>query len=161
MNDLLSAILIGIGATILMDIWALIRRKVLKVPLADYGLVWRWMAYIPSGQLYQKKIQGTPPVFAERTLGWILHYLIGITFAFALVAINGTEWIENPTLMPALIVGIVTVIAPLFIMQPGMGAVFAASRTPRPNFVRLHSLIMHTVFGLGLYITAVVLNFIA
>jgi Protein of unknown function (DUF2938) len=36
-------------------------------------------------------------------------------------------------------------------MQPGMGAGIAASRTPRPAVARLHSLVTHGIFGLGLY----------
>jgi len=158
MNNLLSAILIGIGATIVMDIWALVRKKLFGVPLANYGLVWRWIAHMPSGQFYQENINKTPPVYAEHTLGWVLHYLIGVIFAVLLVAIYGVQWIENPALMPALVFGIVTVIAPLFLMQPGLGAGIAASRTPQPNIIRLHSLIMHSVFGLGLYIVALVLR---
>jgi hypothetical protein len=47
------------------------------------------------------------------------------------------------------------VAAPFFLMQPGMGAGIAASRTPRPAAARLHSLINHAVFGLGLYLAAV------
>ena len=41
--------------------------------------------------------------------------------------------------------------APFLLMQPGMGAGIAASRTPRPAAARLHSLVMHAMFGLGLY----------
>jgi len=55
---------------------------------------------------------------------------------------------------PALAVGIGTVAAPFFLMQPGMGAGIAASRTPRPNAARLQSLLTHAVFGLGLYVSA-------
>jgi len=52
----------------------------------------------------------------------------------------------------ALIVGIGTVVAPWFIMQPAMGAGIAASRTPRPAEARLHSLLTHAVFGVALYL---------
>ena len=38
-----------------------------------------------------------------------------------------------PTFLPALLVGIGTVAAPFFILQPGMGAGIAASRTPNPR----------------------------
>lgn len=41
--------------------------------------------------------------------------------------------------------------APFLLMQPGMGAGIAASRTPRPTIARLHSLLTHAIFGLGLY----------
>jgi Protein of unknown function (DUF2938) len=43
------------------------------------------------------------------------------------------------------------VAAPFLLMQPGMGAGIAASRTPRPAAARLHSLVTHGIFGLGLY----------
>jgi len=69
----------------------------------------------------------------------------------------GTAWFSNPALVPALIVGVVTVLAPFLVMQPAMGAGFAASRTPRPGAARLQSLITHVVFGLGLYVAALLI----
>ena len=67
----------------------------------------------------------------------------------------GLEWARPPTWLPALIVGLATVVAQFFIMQPGMGAGIAASKTPNPAQARLRSIINHTVFGFGLYISAV------
>jgi hypothetical protein len=87
----------------------------------------------------------------ERAIGWTAHYLIGIAFAAVLLAVSGTEWARSPTLAPALAVGIGSVMAPFFLMQPGMGAGIAASRTPRPNAARFQSVVTHTIFGLGLY----------
>ena len=81
-------------------------------------------------------------------------------FAALLLAIWGLEWAQRPTLAPALAVGIGTVAAPFLILQPGMGAGIAASRTPRPNAARLQSLLTHTVFGLGLFATASLINFL-
>jgi hypothetical protein len=48
-------------------------------------------------------------------------------------------------------VGCGTVAAPLVLMQPGMGAGVAASRTPRPTAARPHRLVTHGIFDLGLY----------
>jgi hypothetical protein len=42
-------------------------------------------------------------------------------------------------------------------MQPGMGAGIAGSKTPNPSATRLRNLGTHTVFGLGLYASAMVL----
>jgi hypothetical protein len=53
-----------------------------------------------------------------------------------------------------LIVGIGTVLAPFLLMQPGMGAGIAASRTPHPGTARIHSLVTHAIFGVGLYAAA-------
>jgi hypothetical protein len=102
------------------------------------------------------KISESPPLRAERILGWTAHYAIGMTFAALLLAIFGLEWARDPTLGPALLVGVATVGAPYFLMQPGMGAGIMARRTRHPNRARLQSLLTHIVFGLGLYGTAIV-----
>jgi len=47
--------------------------------------------------------------------------------------------------------------APWFMMMPGMGMGIAGSRTPRPNITRLRSVMNHSIFGLGLYATAMAL----
>jgi len=75
-----------------------------------------------------------------------------------LLGVVGEPWTAQPTLAPALLFGILSVAAPFFILQPGMGAGIAASKTPRPNTARLRSLIAHAVFGAGLYLTAWILT---
>jgi hypothetical protein len=87
-------------------------------------------------------------------MGWCAHYSIALTFAALLLAAYGLEWARKPTVLPALTIGIVTVIAPLFILQPALGAGIASSKTPQPAFNCVKSLTTHTVFGLGLYLAA-------
>ena len=87
----------------------------------------------------------------EVVIGWASHCLVGIAFAFLLLAVAGAGWFAQPTLLPALLLGLATVAAPFFLMQPAMGAGIAASRTPRPAAARLQSLVFHGFFGLGLY----------
>jgi hypothetical protein len=43
-------------------------------------------------------------------------------------------------------------------MQPSFGLGIAAARTPKPNQARLRSLMSHTVFGVGLYASALALS---
>jgi hypothetical protein len=151
MNYLLCAVLIGMGATAVMDTWIAVRKRMLGIPPLDYGLVGRWVAYLARGRFRHDPIAASSPVQGERLIGWIAHYLTGITFAAMLLAIWGLGWARQPTIGPALIVGIGSVAAPFLLMQPGMGAGVAASRTPRPAVARLHSLVTHGIFGLGLY----------
>jgi hypothetical protein len=159
MDYLICAVLIGAGATAVMDLWGVARERLLKTPVS-YGLVGRWLAYMPRGRFRHERIAATAAVKGERLIGWTAHYLIGIVFAGVLLAIWGVEWAEHPTLGPALIVGVGSVAAPLLLMQPGMGAGIAASRTPRPNAARLQSLVTHLVFGLGLYAAGLVASFL-
>ena len=114
----------------------------------------RWTGGLARGRFVHRSIAASEPVRGELPLGWGAHYAIGIAFAFLLVAVWGVTWARNPTLAPALIVGIGTIVAPLFILQPGMGLGIAASKAPRPWIARLRSLATHTVFGFGLYLSA-------
>jgi hypothetical protein len=113
------------------------------------------------GRFRHERIAAAPSVPGERLIGWTAHYLIGIAFAGVLLAVCGLAWVRQPTLAPALGLGIVTVAAPFLLMQPGMGAGIAASRAPRPNAARLQSLVTHTIFGLGLYAAGLVLNYLS
>ena len=151
MDHLLYALPIGAGATALIDLWAIARRRLFGSALPDYSLVGRWLAHMPRGRFRHASIKAASPMRGERPIGWIAHYLIGIAFAAILLAVWGLDWARHPTIGPALIVGIGSVVAPFLVMQPGMGAGIAASRTPRPNAARLQSLVTHGIFGLGLY----------
>jgi hypothetical protein len=151
---MVSAILIGAGATAVTDVWAIARKRFSGVATPDFGLVGRWVAHMPCGRFRHESIAKSPSMPHERAIGWTAHYVIGIAFAAILLAIFGLEWARHPTIGPALIVGIGTVAAPFLIMQPGMGAGIAASRTPNPSAARMRSLVAHAVFGMGLYVTA-------
>jgi hypothetical protein len=56
-----------------------------------------------------------------------------------------------------MILALCLLVAPYFIMMPGMGAGVAGARTPKPNVTRLKSALGHSVFGLGMYVTALVI----
>ena len=151
MAYLICTLLIGVGATAVTDLWTIARQRLLGVPLPNYGLVGRWLAHMPRGCFRHDSITAAERVRGERLIGWTAHYLIGIAFAAILPGVWGREWLHYPALVPALIVGIGTVAAPFLVMQPGMGAGIAASRTPRPAAARFQSLATHAIFGLGLY----------
>lgn len=151
MDYLVCTLIVGIGATAVTDLWGIARKPLLGVAPPDYGLVGRWFGHMPRGRFRHQSIASSAAVRAERLIGWTAHYLTGIAFAAVLIGIWGLGWIRQPAIGPALVVGIGTVAAPFLLMQPGMGAGIAASRTSRPGAARLQSLIMHTVFGIGLY----------
>lgn len=154
MDTLIDIAVIGIGATLLMDAWALIQRPAFGAAPLDYRLVGRWLAHIPRGRLRHDAIAKVAPVRGELALGWAAHYATGVLFAALLIAVCGPEWMRSPTVWPALAAGIVTLAAPFLILQPAIGVGLAASKTPDPTAARLRSCVTHLVFGLGLYLTA-------
>ncbi|MEC9246166.1 DUF2938 domain-containing protein [Nitratireductor rhodophyticola] len=148
------AFLIGVGATAVMDLWALFQKRAFGVVGLNYAMVGRWIGHLGRGTFRHAAIGAAQPIAGERGIGWVAHYAIGVVFAGALIAIAGLDWARQPSFLPALATGLVTVLAPFLILQPGMGAGIAASRTPAPNTARLRSLIAHTSFGVGLYLAA-------
>ncbi len=161
MHIITSTIMIGLGATALIDLWALARRRLFDVALPDYGLVGRWLGQMPRGRFRHPAIRSVPPVPGERLIGWGMHYLIGIVFAGLLALIRSPAWFAQPSLWPALIVGVATVAAPYLLMQPGMGLGIAGRLSAKPWSVRLHSLVTHIMFGIGLYAMACALQVFA
>jgi hypothetical protein len=150
--SLSSAILMGLGATLTFDLWGLFLKRAFKITPSNICLVGRWLRYMPTGIFRHSNIASTPPRSAECTIGWLAHYTIGVTFAIVFVAVAGPDWLQHPTLIPAIVFGVVTVLAPLFIMQPALGFGFAASKTSHPAQARLRSLLNHAAFGIGLYL---------
>jgi hypothetical protein len=153
-----TAIAIGAGATVVMDGWIAARKRLFGIPAADYAMVGRWVAHLARGRFRHERIAASPAVKGELALGWTVHYLTGIAFAGALLALFGLDWSRNPSIGPAIALGVGTVLAPFLIVQPGMGAGLAARRTPNPRAARMQSLVTHAVFGLGLYVAAVLLE---
>lgn len=149
----LRAVLIGAGATVVMDGWALLLRQ-LGVPSLNFAFLGRWVGHLSRGRVMHAGIAKSPPIHGELLLGWLAHYSIGVTFAAVLLGVFGLQWARSPTLIPALVIGVVTVVAPLFVLQPALGAGMASSNTPAPLFNSLKSVVTHTVYGAGLYLAA-------
>lgn len=150
------AALVGVGATALMDAWLLLLSRV-GVPTANFAMVGRWIGHFAHGRFAHVAIAKAPPIRNELGLGWLTHYVIGVVYAALLISIQGEAWLEQPTFLPAVVFGVLTVTAPWFVMQPAMGAGFLASKTPTPLKNCLRNLANHAVFGTGMYLAAAAL----
>ena len=144
-------LLVGMGATAVLDLWLIVIGR-MGVPTLNFSLIGRWVGHLCRGTFAHAAIARAEPIGGELALGWITHYAIGIAFAAVLVASQTLAWSRQPTLGPALLIGVGSVLAPLFIMQPAMGAGFASSRTTTPAKNVLRSITNHAVFGLGLFL---------
>lgn len=153
------AVSIGAGATVVMDLWALLLKR-FGVPSLNFAFLGRWIGHLPRGRWVHESIAKTAPVRGERWIGWGAHYTIGISFAVLLISVFGLKWARTPTFLPALFIGVVTVAAPFFILQPGLGAGIASSKTANPAFNRAKSVATHVVYGIGLYLAALLTSFL-
>jgi hypothetical protein len=149
----LRTVLIGVGATLAMDLWALLLRQ-FGIPSLNFAYLGRWIGHLPRKRWMHPSIAKAMPVRGELLMGWVAHYAIGMTFAAFLLSTFGLKWARSPSMFPALLIGIVTAVAPLLILQPALGAGIASSKTPTPVLNSIKSLVTHAVYGFGLYLAA-------
>jgi len=148
----------GLGATLVMDLWNLFLKRALGIPSLDLCLLGRWVLHMPSGQFRHARIGAAAPKRFERSVGWITHYSIGVSLAVGCVLLAPAGWLAAPTLPWALGYGLVTVVFPFVLMQPALGLGVASARAPRPAQARMKSLASHAAFGIGLFLCAWVLS---
>ena len=153
-TSILLSIVIGIGATAVMDAWAMLMKLLFRMTSLDYCLVGRWLLHLRDGTLTHHTIINADAQAMECPLGWVAHYVTGVAFALLLTLITAGQWLAGPDPVSALLFGIATVVFPLFVLQPCLGFGIAGRRTPKPLITRLKSLMAHASFGIGLYLSA-------
>lgn len=159
MRVLLLGLLIGCGGTALLDLWALLLNRAFGLPVPNWAMAGRWFAHMPKRRFAHASMAEAAPVENERAIGWAMHYAIGALYGVVLALLaGGAEWLRAPTLAPAMAMGYATVFAAWLLMQPGMGLGFFASKTPNPPRTMALNLAGHTVFGLGLWLSALLLR---
>jgi hypothetical protein len=157
---LVASVAIGAGATLVMDGWNLFLKRALGIPSLDYCLLGRWVSHFREGTFRHTAIGAAARKPGECAIGWLTHYTIGVALAFGFVLLVSNGWIGRPTVLPALAYGIATVVFPFLVLQPAFGLGIAASRAPRPARARAKSLITHSVFGIGLWVSAIGSGFV-
>jgi hypothetical protein len=148
------AVAAGLGATLLMDLWNLFLKRRFGIASLDLCFLGRWLRHMEQGTFAHASIAAAAPRRFECVVGRLAHYGIGAGLALLFLALVSSAWFRQPTLLPALLFGVGTVVLPYFTLQPAFGLGIAAARTPRPTQARLKSLLSHTVFGVGLYFGA-------
>ncbi|AZC03413.1 DUF2938 family protein [Acinetobacter nosocomialis] len=147
-----QALCLGVGATVIMDIWLLIL-KIFKIPTLNFSFLGRWVGWIFQGKLIHQSIAQSPQIQGEYLLGWITHYSVGIIFALSFLVIVGSDWLIHPQFYSALIFGVVTVLIP-FLLCNRPWVVVLLRQNPAPFSELSKSLLNHSFFGCGLYLTA-------
>ncbi|WP_111860403.1 DUF2938 domain-containing protein [Acinetobacter sp. CFCC 10889] len=154
-----DVIFIGVIATLIIDIYSFLLNKYFKIPSLNYAIVGRWLLiFIKTRQLRHQNIQLAPLQNLEIFIGWMTHYLIGIFFAVLFILIMGMSWLQQPDLCHAILFGMSTTLFPFLIMQPCFGIGFFAAKTTHPWQARLKSCTVHLLFGIGLFLSAQLLN---
>lgn len=148
----LHVLVVGVIATITLDLWQQILRLVFGIPITDWAMIGRWVGHFRDGQFVHRDIGKATPVAHERALGWLVHYVVGIGYAVVYLLLMAFVFRSPPDLPSALAFAAVSVVVTWFFMEPILGAGVMASRTPKPAVVRAQDLTSHLSLGVGLYV---------
>ena len=151
MELIIQALVAGIFATAIIDIWAAMSNRVFRLPVTNWAMVGRWLGHIPAGRFVHSPVSSSPPINNELLIGWIFHYFTGLVYALVYLYLLQILLAVTPTLISGLLFGMVTIVSPWFIMQPALGIGICASKAPYPNVVRLQNFLVHSIFGASLY----------
>ncbi len=147
----------GLGATLFADAIAILRQG-WAMTHGFYCLVGRWVGSLPMRTVFHQDIRASSSVMAEALLGWGAHILIGITYGVCFAILFGPSAFDAPQLWQGLSFGVVTVLVPWLVFQPLFGWGVAMSKAPERWKMRQKGVITHTVFGTGIWLSAVLLG---
>lgn len=150
-----QALIVGITAVILFDLWGWALHKLFAIRAPNWAILGRWILspVRRSSPVAPATGAPVPPSFSgpEKAIGTVAHFGTGVIFAAALIVLAGPSWINHPTLLPALAMGIATSVFAFFIIMPALGHGMAAARAPNPTRVRLMTLLGHALLGFGFF----------
>src|SRR4051812_5497329 len=112
--DVAAVLIVGAGATLMVDAWNDILKRVLGVPSLSYCLLGRWAAHMRRGVFRHRAIGAAEPMAFECAIGWTMHYGIGVALAGGVLLRGAPRWVWSPPAMPPPVSGRPTVGPPLF-----------------------------------------------
>ena len=143
-------ILIGIGSCVIFDLWQRIFQRFTSIPPSNWTIVGRWfIGLISNGRLIANQLSEQPEAKHETPVGWIIHYGVGIFYAYVFAVLVQIQLIK-PTIIDGLLFGIASVVVPWLFFMPALGIGILANRAPNPRLECALALMMHSIFGLSL-----------
>ncbi len=155
-GTLISVLVLGIGATLVSDIWQKLFLKLLDGSSPNWSTVGRWVLGFHEGRFVDHEIRKRAPFEGENVFGWGVHYVVGL--AYAAIYLACLMLMASPVnLWNAVAFGLVTLAAPMLVMKPAMGGGFFGMRASNPMKGFTKTLSAHLSFGIGLWIASLAL----
>jgi hypothetical protein len=154
----LRSVLIGILATLAMDILSVGAIKLHWIAPLPPRLIGRWFGSVGRGRLLHSDIGQVLPINHEIAIAVPMHYAVGITLA--LVYLLGCSALGMPPRDPVAALGfaLCTNLLPWLLMFPAMGYGWSGSRGPTGTRLFLSSLVTHCFYGVGLWFGTLILS---
>jgi len=148
---MLFGVLVGIAATVTMDVLGMISHKLGITVGAKGQWVGRWYLGIARGKFFHSDIEAYPEQAGEKRAALIGHYAIGS--ALAVIYVVGAGWlgVSPGAFFIALGYGLATCVFPWFLLFPALGFGWFGLKGPPELRLFTSSLINHFFYGLGLW----------
>ena len=148
---IIDGIISGIVATMLFDAFQISLSYAYNINKSRWDLVGRYFFGFVDKIYIREDLESDKPVKNELLIGYIAHYLIGIIYGIIYVTIN-ILFFNEPSLILAILFGFITVLGGWCIMMPyAFNLGFFASKKEERFQILTQNLIVHFIFGIGLY----------
>ena len=154
----IRSIFIGILATITMDVLSVTALKLGWIVFLPPRLTGRWLASVARGQFLHSDIGRVPPINHEIAIAVPMHYVVGITLALLYLLLISALGLSPRDLLTALAFALCTSLLPWLLMFPAMGYGWFGTHGPPGTRLFLSSLVTHCFYGVGLWISVLILS---
>jgi len=150
MNLILSGVAAGVLGTVLMDLFNHLFARTGMLLKIDMVMIGRMSAGWSRGRFSYRHPGEMETVANEKLLGYVAHYGIGVGLAF--IYVFGWAVLVGGPASPAwaLVYGIATTAASLFLVYPAMGLGVCGRRSPAGIRAPLSPVANHLFFGIGM-----------
>jgi hypothetical protein len=156
-HTLLAGVLVGVAATVTMDVLGSVSRRVGLAAGAKGQWVGRWYLGIPQGRFVHANIAAAPEQPGETRAALVGHYLIGITLAVLYVVGAELVGLSPASFSVAVGYGLATCVFPWFLVFPALGFGVCGRKGPPELRLFTSSLMNHLFYGFGLWWIAMLL----
>jgi len=154
----MRSVLIGILATISMDVLSVTALKLGWIVFLPPRLTGRWFASVARGQFLHSDIGRVPPINYEMAIAVPMHYAIGITLTLLYLLLISALRFSPRNLIAALAFALCTNLRPWLLMFPAMGYGWFGTHGPPGTRLFFSSLVTHSFYGVGLWIGVLILS---
>jgi len=154
----LRGVLLGIVATITMDILSVTALRSGLIAFLPPRLTGRWFASMAHGQFLHHDIAQVPAINHEMAVAVPMHYAIGITLALVYLLASSALGFSPRNPVAALAFALCTNVLPWLLMFPAMGYGWFGAHGPAGTQLFRGSLATHTFYGVGLWLGAWLLS---
>lgn len=150
MNLIVSGVAAGVLGTVVMDLFNHLLARTGLLLKIDLAMIGRMSAGWARGRFSYREPGEMKPVPNENLLGFVTHYAIGV--GLALIYVVGWDLLVGGPASPvgALVFGIATTVASLFLVYPSMGLGVCGRGSPEGLRAVLSPLANHLFFGVGM-----------